>query len=179
VVPASVLSHPRPLCNFLAHVKRTPIGLLTASDMLPDDVRSSLALATEAVTELSSAERFSLAFAVALGNARLSDVHAAGLALPHDFAAALDQLNSRCLAHLSNDSVEVPALLAERLAQVDEESRASSARAIASALPGIIGTADPGSEAAVTAILIPIAEEWVKQESWTTGSPKSFETFVS
>lgn len=165
---AIVSSHPRALCLFLEHVKRTPIGLLTASDRLPDDVRGALETATAAVPGLPSAERLSLAFARALGGARLTDVQAAGLALPDDFAAGLERLVIRCLVYLSNDSVDVPALVAERLAQEDQECCRSAANAIAGALPGIIANPDPGIEAALTSILVPIAEEWVKEGAWAT-----------
>jgi tetratricopeptide (TPR) repeat protein len=166
--PASVSSHPRALCVFLEHVKRTPIGLLTGSDRLPDDVRHALETATEAVSELSPAQRLSLAFAKALGGARLSDVRAAGLALPADFAAALDWLVIRCLAYLSSDSVDVPALVAERLAQEDRECGRSAANAIAGPLRGIIANSNPGVEAALTATLVPIAQEWAREEAWAT-----------
>ncbi len=167
VLPTSVLSHPHALCAFLAHAKHTPMSLLGHPD-LPDDVRGPLRVVAEAVSELSAGDRMSLAFTEALGGAKLSDVIDIGLALPGDFAVALGRLGTRCLVHLSNDSVEVPDLVAEALAQVDPECRMIVSDAIGRELHRAVGSADLGVETALATVLPLVTVEWAKKRAWVT-----------
>jgi len=163
---ADILSHPQTLCALLAHLQGTPIGLLLSAPDLPADVRQSLQQISGVVSAVPAEDRRSLAFAVILNGAKLTDVRAAGLTLPEGFSAALVRLARNCLLSASDDSVEVSELIAAVLADAEPSRLVEAERVVVSGLCAANASSVPGIDAALAHVLPPVAAELVKIGSW-------------
>lgn len=167
-LPEGVLSHPGALSSFLAHLLRTPIGLLLAAPGFPADVGDSLRPVSEIVSAFSGSDRRCLAFSVVLNGAKQTDVRAAGLALPADFAAALDRLARNCVISTSDDCVEAPGLVAEALAGADPQCLEQVESTVGRGLRAAITGDDTGIDVTLSRVLPPVVIRLVKTKSWAT-----------
>ena len=161
-----VLSHPQALCAFLAHLKRRPIGLLLTSSGMPDEVSRSFKRVSEVFSKLSESDRRCLAFLVILNHAKLTDVRAAGLALPRDFVVSLDKLAHDCLLSASDDCIEVPELVAEALVRVDPLSLEQIQGTVVRELVIMIANSVAEIDVALSRILPPIVTQLAVTGSW-------------